>query len=486
MNVDLSVFLKQKAMNDRQSAGDSRLSGGNFTDFFEKAEYKMQSEKAGDRNEGSGSKSETSEKYGKRQTEKSSNKAENYKPGKAKDRAKPVNKSNSMQRQVNDTHEEATESADNWGADVADKERVVNQPEENISEDSAADTPEEELLNKLADILQTPVEELKQILAALNLTPADLADKANLNTFMQKVFDVTEVTQLLSIENIGQIYRETDEALEQFAEAALQNLTEALQAQESAENTEHTVQTQEMPVKTEVMVKQAVIVEDKVQNTEITDSKTAASQQEPATVTQNPAPSAGQTGQGQTGNHTGNENSGGIPVTENQNTTGAPLNLNQTVEKVFAESLEKAKLPYDVEPKEILNQIHDKIKVEVRGSLSEIRVNLKPEQLGDVTLKIATQNGIITAQFVAENQRVKEIIESNFNQLKDVLKEQGIEINNLSVSVGQDKANQQGNEFKRNAQVFDRRNSLKSAQAVDIPEEAVAEITQDSNVNYLA
>ncbi len=489
MNVDLSAYLKQRAVNDRQVSGDARSAAGNFTDFFEKAETKVQSDNSNDRKENLAKKSESAERHAKRHSDKADNKATKYNSGKSKEHLKSVSKNSNGYKPNNGVSEETTEeNTVSQTGEVADKDRVTAHTEESVAENDSLDAAEEKLLKKLAEILQMPVDELRQILAALNLTPADLTNKVNLNLLMQKVFDVSQVSQLLNVENISQIYRDVEKALEEFAETALKDLTQALQAKESAETAAQTSQTQEMPVKTEVSVNANPIVENKVANTDVSD-KPVVSQE--ATLPENPAPAVGHNSQsgGHTGNesgNSGNESNTGIPVTETQNTNAAPMTLNQTAEKAFAEHLEKAKLPFDVEPKEILNQIHDKIKVDVRGSLSEIRVNLKPEQLGDVTLKIATQNGIITAQFVAENQRVKEIIESNFNQLKDVLKEQGIEIHNLSVSVGQDKANEQANEFKRNAQAFDRRNSVKSAQSVEIPEEAVAEIAQDSSVNYLA
>ena len=77
----------------------------------------------------------------------------------------------------------------------------------------------------------------------------------------------------------------------------------------------------------------------------------------------------------------------------------------------------------------------EKLKVSVKPDLSEVKILLRPEQLGEVSLKIATQNGIVTAQFIAENQKVKEIIESNFNQLRDMLSEQGVDVGALEVNV---------------------------------------------------
>jgi len=91
----------------------------------------------------------------------------------------------------------------------------------------------------------------------------------------------------------------------------------------------------------------------------------------------------------------------------------------------------------NVDVRDIIDQIVEKMKVEIKGdATAEIRISLKPENLGDVSLKIATQNGIVTAQFTAENQRVKEALEAGFNNLKDALQEQGVAISELNVTVG--------------------------------------------------
>lgn len=68
---------------------------------------------------------------------------------------------------------------------------------------------------------------------------------------------------------------------------------------------------------------------------------------------------------------------------------------------------------------------------------SEIRIHLKPDSLGKLTISLIMEEGKMTARFVAENQAVKETIESNFSELRDALNQKGLNIQNLSVSVGQ-------------------------------------------------
>ena len=51
-------------------------------------------------------------------------------------------------------------------------------------------------------------------------------------------------------------------------------------------------------------------------------------------------------------------------------------------------------------------------------------------------VRIASNNGIVSAEFIAESQRVKALIEAGLPQLKQQLIEQGLNVQELSVQVG--------------------------------------------------
>ena len=89
-----------------------------------------------------------------------------------------------------------------------------------------------------------------------------------------------------------------------------------------------------------------------------------------------------------------------------------------------------------VNPNQVIEQIVRGVELNVRGENGEIRLQLKPESLGEVEVRIATNNGIVSAAFIAESQRVKSLIEAGLPQLKQQLMEQGLNIQGLSVQVG--------------------------------------------------
>lgn len=91
-----------------------------------------------------------------------------------------------------------------------------------------------------------------------------------------------------------------------------------------------------------------------------------------------------------------------------------------------------------IQPRDIINQVIEKVKVILTPEKSEIAMELKPESLGRVSLKVSAENGLVMARFVAENQQVKQVLEANMQLLKDSLERQGINVQGFSVSVRQE------------------------------------------------
>ncbi len=86
----------------------------------------------------------------------------------------------------------------------------------------------------------------------------------------------------------------------------------------------------------------------------------------------------------------------------------------------------------------VISQIVKKAEIIAGDLRQEMRIQLEPENLGKLTLKVSVEKGLVTAKFVAESYEVKQAIESGFKELKDMLLEKGLAVQNLSVSVGQE------------------------------------------------
>ncbi|WP_425449189.1 flagellar hook-length control protein FliK [Dethiothermospora halolimnae] len=112
----------------------------------------------------------------------------------------------------------------------------------------------------------------------------------------------------------------------------------------------------------------------------------------------------------------------------------------KTIEKSgqFEKVIEESNIKNNLEKYEVIKQISDKIKVDFNKDNPEIKIRLKPNFLGEVSLKMELDKGNIIAKAFVEDGNIKQLIESNLDQLKTTLKEQGIEISEFDVSVGKD------------------------------------------------
>jgi len=94
-----------------------------------------------------------------------------------------------------------------------------------------------------------------------------------------------------------------------------------------------------------------------------------------------------------------------------------------------------------VEPKQFINLISQKASAFLSKDRNEMTIQLTPEHLGKISIKIGLNDGTLTGKIYAENYSVKEIIEANLNQLRDALEENGLNITKLDVNVGDNTQN---------------------------------------------
>ena len=67
---------------------------------------------------------------------------------------------------------------------------------------------------------------------------------------------------------------------------------------------------------------------------------------------------------------------------------------------------------------------------------SEVRIQLKPDHLGELKIKLSMERGIMMAEFVVQDQTVREVIASQLPQLQTALQEHGTQMADVSVSIG--------------------------------------------------
>lgn len=319
----------------------------------------------------------------------------------------------------------------------------------------------EEVISELSQALSIPAEVISQILAEMNMTALELSDSNELKAFIENLVSHDDSIVLLNVSDIGRVTEDVQEVLSQFEEMSVEEtmaketmVGEAVVEEATQEKTAVFRDVlEETTDKTPILTEMESILDEPIEEQPVLSD---ANEQEAAnqdtghkdnTLKRTETPEATK------------EDSKIRPKDEDhtndfQNVDAVVTGLNE-VRHIHNVNV-KAEAVSNVDTQEVINQILEKMKVEIKGDVSEVRLTLRPEHLGDVSLKISTENGIVTASFTAENQRVKEVIESNLTQLKDALAEQGIQISQLSVSVGQNDQQRRMGEFSRGQQASSR------------------------------
>ncbi|MDE5932867.1 MAG: flagellar hook-length control protein FliK [Lachnospiraceae bacterium] len=127
---------------------------------------------------------------------------------------------------------------------------------------------------------------------------------------------------------------------------------------------------------------------------------------------------------------------------------------------------------------EIMNQITEYIKINLKSDVQEMELQLHPASLGSVNVQLAARDGVITAQFTAQNETVKEAIESQLVQLKTQFEEQGIKVDAVEVTVANYRFEQNfsgkeenSGESSKNGKKGPRRINLNDMNLEELPED---------------
>lgn len=99
----------------------------------------------------------------------------------------------------------------------------------------------------------------------------------------------------------------------------------------------------------------------------------------------------------------------------------------------------------DIDKLDVLKQITSKVKADYENELNEIKIKLNPQHLGELTIKVSLERGVLSARAFVENTNIKQLLESNIDELKSSLKEQGVEFGSIDVSVGSDSNSEEKN-----------------------------------------
>ncbi len=341
----------------------------------------------------------------------------------------------------------------------------------------------EEVKEAVEEELGISEEDLENAMEILGLTVIDLLDPKNLQDVVMEVTGETDPMSLLtdadlftSLKTLEAFVTETVEEVAQSLEIPVEDFAEVIEAvaaevhaegskevktpvviesrgeemiPEKAEVTEPKevkIETTEEPIKEAVVtarpestknempaedekpegVKVEVIGQAEVKETkQIAPEKQTETADEEVNLVHEPAEREVTKASGKEQEHTSNEGSHSFL----QDLTGKPVFHTATAPEAEA-------VPFEMPTaSEIMDQIAEYVKINAKPEMTEMEMQLNPESLGTLNIKVAAKEGVVTAQFTTHSEDVKNALEVQLVQLKETLNEQGVKVEAVEVTV---------------------------------------------------
>lgn len=300
--------------------------------------------------------------------------------------------------------------------DVNTNEISQEEPEENLKN---VEEVASVFMTQLSEILGIDVEELEEKLSAFGITETDLLQSDVLGQFFMDINQINDSTQLLTDEVLYAQYQEVfqlqDEAITQMTELSAKdaaNLETLMSAQTSIE------QAQELSADESVDEEVAPVIEI------VRNAPTQDDNETQVLIRQ------------ETGRQADRDESG--TTSENEpnmtfaNQMDQQLRFDQLNAQMQSENVGHAA---DVDTQDIMNQIMDYMKITLEPDMDSLEMQLHPASLGTLQIQVTSKGGVMTANFVTQNEAVKQALESQMMTLQDSLNEQGIKVEAVEVSV---------------------------------------------------
>ena len=299
----------------------------------------------------------------------------------------------------------------------------------------------DEMVKEVADELGITEEEVRKAMESLGLTILDLFQPDNMTALVLTISGedmlslMTDEGLYNSLQNLLSMVNETVHTIQEDLGITPEEMTAILENLKSEKQVipEETVKSPVALEESEMLAGQqdySVTVEEDGEVVKVDVKVDGNSQTESSQVTTEKV-SEPETG-------TGKENSSKKDSSSESNTqSNVVLDniLNKTTDVNANVKFEDTMPGNTASTQDIMNQIMDYMKIQVKADLTQMEIQLHPANLGTVNINIASKEGVITAQILTQNEVVKAAVESQIVQLKNNFEEQGLKVEAVEVTV---------------------------------------------------
>lgn len=165
-------------------------------------------------------------------------------------------------------------------------------------------------------------------------------------------------------------------------------------------------------------------------------------------------------------------------------------NQNTLINRLNVKSTEVIKEPMVVSKETMDTDIIKNVKFMMKNAVAELKVKIYPKELGEMTIKLLSEEGILKADIRAISKETYNLLNSNLNDIKKSLEQQNIKIHEVNIGLYSDDPtyhsgeNSQDEMFKNNENKQGKNSSKQSGIFTEDLEED-EKLYDDSSVNLL-
>lgn len=293
------------------------------------------------------------------------------------------------------------------------------------------------LIQQITQTFSVSEEEVQGIMEQLGMTETDLTDPGQLNELLMAVSGAQDSFALLTDENLysdvkgimdlqKDLVSQAQEELQMSPEQWKETIPQI--AQETVTVPEEVPESVTEPVITVEVEEGNDTVTADTQKAPSASAETVTALQETESEVRVPVQNTQEEKPDDSGNkqeHTSGGQHGNL-LLQNLKEDNFLTQLQQTAQTEETRT---------ADTQDIMRQIMDYMRVSVKADSSDLEMQLHPQSLGTLHVQMASKNGVVTANFITQNETVKAALESQMVQLKESFAEQGVKVEAIEVTV---------------------------------------------------
>jgi flagellar hook-length control protein FliK len=334
-------------------------------------------------------------------------------------------------------------------ADKSDEKSEISDDEDLNGDDKIADNTEAvidtlmtaamQIADTITETFDITHEELQDIMDDMGIDTVGLLDTQILQEVMLEAGGAGDSLELLTDENLynnfNEVMNSLDTVLESDSGIASMTVEELKDAFDMAETA--TVDNIPEIIETDVTPQTNVLQNDRQQDNTVRESDvTVDSQAADDTDVSGSSIMLERSEQSKENSEEPSKNSEDKHSDDNGRFTGSFVQNLQDNNVTAVQGTETESMSgSEVNTRDIMEQIMDYMKVQVKADTSNLEMQLHPASLGTLRIQLASNGGTVTANFITQNETVKAALESQMVQLKENFAEQGIKVEAIEVTV---------------------------------------------------